>query len=82
MNQYTRLTQNMVKHLKKGEEVSFNGLLVKIVEDKLVVNFKRDKQETELFYRLESGNYFGLSKEQLKDIFSQKEKPIFSTSKR
>lgn len=79
---YTQFTKNMVKHLKKGEEVSFNALRVKIVEDKLIVTLKRENQEIELFYRLEKGNYFGLSKEQLKDIFSQKEKPIFTSNKR
>ena len=82
MNHYTQLTKNMVKHLKKGEEVSLNALRVKIVEDKLVVTLKRDDQEMELFYRLEKGDYFGLSKEQLKDIFAQREKPIFTTNKR
>lgn len=82
MNHYTQLTKNMVKHLKKGEEVSLNALLVKIKEDKLVLTIKQEGREMEAFYRLDKGDYFGLSKEQLRDIFSQKERPIFTAVKK
>ncbi len=82
MLNYTKLTKNMVKHLKKGEEVSLNALRVKIVEDKIIITIKEGSRETELFYRLEKGDYFGFSRDQLKNIFSQREEPIFITNKK
>ncbi len=79
MKKYTALTQNMFRHLARGEEVQYQSFQVKSVEDKLVVRGKlRDGREVELHFRRRSGKEVGFSKEQFKNIFAFREKPIFS----
>ena len=79
MKKYTALTQNMFRHLARGEEVQYQALRVKTAEDKVVVRGAfRDGHEVELHYRLRPGKDAGFSKEQFKNIFASREKPLFS----
>ncbi len=76
---YTALTQNMFKHLARGEEVQYGTFRVKTVDDKIVVRgVLQDGREMELHYRLRQGKEAGFSKEQFKNIFAFREKPLFS----
>ena len=76
---YTALTQNMFKHLARGEEVQYGAFRVKTVDDKIVVRgVLQDGREMELHYRLRQGKEAGFSKEQFKNIFAFREKPLFS----
>jgi len=79
MNKYTALTQNMFRHLARGEEVQYQTFRVKATDEKLVVRgMLQDGREVELHYRLRPGKEAGFSKEQFKNIFAFREKPIFS----
>lgn len=79
MKKYTAVTQNMLRHLARGEEVEYRSLRVKAVDDKLVVRgVLPDGREMELHYRLRRGKDAGFSKEQLKKIFAWQEKPMYS----
>lgn len=79
MNKYTALTQNMFRHLARGEEVQYQTFRVKVTEEKLVVRgMLQDGREVELHYRVRPGKEAGFSKEQFKNIFAFREKPIFS----
>jgi hypothetical protein len=79
MKKYTALTQNMFRHLARGEEVQYQAFRVKVSDEKLVVRgMLQDGREVELHYRLRSGNEAGFSKEQFKNIFAFREKPMFS----
>lgn len=79
MKSYTALTQNMFKHLAHGEEVQYGAFRVKTLEDKIIVRgVLQDGREMELHYRLRPGKDAGFSKEQLKNIFAFREKPLFS----
>jgi hypothetical protein len=79
MKKYTALTQNMFRHLARGEEVQYQSFRVKAADEKLVVRGAlQDGREVELHYRLRPGNEVGFSKEQFKNIFAFREKPIFS----
>ena len=76
---YTALTQNMFKHLAQGEEVQYGAFRVKMVDNKIVVRgVLQDGREMELHYRLRQGKEAGFSKEQFKNIFAFREKPLFS----
>jgi hypothetical protein len=76
---YTALTQNMFKHLARGEEVQYGTFRVKMVDDKIIVRgVLQDGREMELHYRLRQGKEAGFSKEQFKNIFAFREKPLFS----
>ena len=78
MKKYTALTQNMFRHLSRGEEVQYNGFEVKSVDDKLIVRGQYpDGRELEMHYRRRPGKESGFSKEQFKNIFAFREKPIF-----
>ncbi len=78
MKKYTALTQNMLRHLARGEEVEYRTLRVKAVDDKLIVRgVLPDGREMELHYRLRPGKEAGFSKEQLKNILAFREKPLF-----
>lgn len=79
MKSYTALTQNMFKHLARGEEVQYGAFRVKAVDDKIVVRgVLQDGREVELHYRLRQGREAGFSKDQFKNIFAFREKPLFS----
>ncbi|MEE8304926.1 MAG: hypothetical protein V3S24_21105 [Candidatus Tectomicrobia bacterium] len=79
MKRYTALTQNMFRHLARGEEVQYQSFRVKSTEGKLVVRGAlQDGREVELHYRVRPGKEAGFSKEQLKNIFAFREKPLFS----
>jgi hypothetical protein len=81
MKKYTALTQNMFRHLARGEEVQYQAFLVKTEADKLIVRGKmHDGREVELHYRRRPGKDAGFSKEQFKSIFAFREKPIFSVN--
>ncbi len=79
MKKYTALTQNMFRHLARGEEVEYQSFRVKTSDGKLVVRGTlKDGREVELHYRLRPGKEAGFSKEQFKNIFAFREKPLFS----
>lgn len=79
MKSYTALTQNMFRHLARGEEVQYHNFQVKSVEEKLVVRAKmQDGREMELHFKRRSGKDAGFSKEQFKNIFAFHEKPLYS----
>ena len=79
MKKYTALTQNMFRHLARGEEVQYFNFQVKSVEEKLVVRGTlQDGREMELHYKRRPGKESGFSKEQFKNIFAFQEKPLFS----
>jgi hypothetical protein len=81
MKKYTALTQNMFRHLARGEEVQYQAFLVKTEADKLIVRGKmNDGREVELHYRRRPGKDAGFSKDQFKSIFAFREKPIFSVN--
>ena len=76
---YTALTQNMFKHLARGEEVQYGAFRVKTVDNKIIVRgVLQDGREMELHYRLRQGKEAGFSKDQFKNIFAFREKPLFS----
>ena len=76
---YTALTQNMFKHLAHGEEVQYGAFRVKTVDDKIIVRgVLQDGREVEMHYRLRQGKEAGFSKDQFKNIFAFREKPLFS----
>ena len=76
---YTALTQNMFKHLARGEGVQYGAFRVKTVDGKIIVRgVLQDGREMELHYRLRQGKEAGFSKEQFKNIFAFREKPLFS----
>ncbi|ETX05118.1 MAG: hypothetical protein ETSY2_24910 [Candidatus Entotheonella gemina] len=78
MKKYTALTQNMFRHLARGEEVQYNAFQVKSVEDKFIVRGQyQDGREVEMHFRRRPGKDAGFSKEQFKNIFAFREKPIF-----
>jgi hypothetical protein len=78
MKKYTALTQNMFRHLARGEEVQYNAFQDKSVEDKLIVLGQyQDGLEVEMQFRRRPGKEAGFSKEQFKNIFAFREKPIF-----
>ena len=79
MKQYTALTQNMFRHLARGEEVQYQSFQVKSVEDKLIVRGQtRDGREVELHFKRKAGKDAGFSKDQFKSIFAFREKPLYS----
>ena len=79
MKKYTALTQNMFRHLARGEEVQYGAFRIKTAEEKIIVRgVVKDGHEMELHYRLKQGNEAGFSKEQFKNIFAMREKPLFS----
>lgn len=79
MKSYTALTQNMFRHLARGEEVQYLNFQVKSVEEKLVVRGQlKDGREVELHFKRRPGKDAGFSKEQFKNIFAFREKPMFS----
>jgi hypothetical protein len=81
MKKYTALTQNMFRHLARGEEVQYRAFQIKSVDDKLVVRGElQDGREVELHYRRRPGKEAGFSKEQFKSIFAFREKPLFSVN--
>ena len=81
MKRYTALTQNMFKHLARGEEVQYRSFQVKSIEDKLVVRgMLQDGRAVELHFRRRPGKEAGFSKEQFKNIFAFREKPLFSVN--
>jgi hypothetical protein len=81
MKKYTALTQNMFRHLARGEEVQYQAFRVKTAEGKLIVRGElKDGREVELHYRIRSGKEAGFSKEQFKNIFAFREKPLFSVN--
>ena len=76
---YTALTQNMFKHLARGEEVQYGAFRVKTGDNKIIVRgVLQDGREMELHYRLRQGKEAGFSKDQFKNIFAFREKPLFS----
>lgn len=81
MKKYTVLTQNMFRHLARGEEVQYQAFRVKSTDGKLIVRgARKDGREMELHYRVRPGREAGFSKEQFKNIFASREKPIFSVN--
>ena len=81
MKKYTALTQNMFRHLARGEEVQYGTFQIRTVEDKIVVRGSgRDGRQLEMHYRRRRGKDEGFSKAQFKSIFASREKPLFSVS--
>src|SRR5438093_13008701 len=66
---YTALTQNMFKHLARGEEVQYGAFRVNTVDDTIVVRgVLQHGREMELQYRLPQGEAAGFCKEQFEEI--------------
>lgn len=83
MKKYTALTQNMFRHLARGEEVQYGTFQIRIVAEKIVVRgLGKDGRQLELHYRRRPGSDEGFSKQQFKNIFASREKPLFSVSVR
>jgi hypothetical protein len=80
IKQYTALADNLFRQLAKGNPVIYNGLLLKVEEDKLVVKGKMENKDMELHYRLKKGDRYSFSKEQFKNIVANREKPMFSVA--
>lgn len=81
MKKYTALTQNLFRHLARGEEVQYGSFQIRIVEEKIVVcGLGKDGRQLELHYRRRPGKDEGFSKAQFKSIFASREKPLFSVS--
>ena len=77
---YDRLRASLIQHLSKGKEVLFkNAFLLKKKGDNIVLRYKVEGQEVELFFKAEKGDTYGLSKEQLQRIVALQEKPSFKT---
>ncbi len=75
---YDRLTKNLIKRLSRGEEVLLGNITLKREGERLILKGRIEEgEEVELFFRLEKGGDYGLSKAQLKRIISMQEKPIF-----
>jgi hypothetical protein len=77
MKVYTSLTKNFFKHLSQGEEVQYYSYNIKAKDGKIIVRRKEKDGEVEFHYWIKKGDEFGFSKEQVKDIFSNIESPIF-----
>ncbi len=81
MKKYTALTQNMFRHLARGEEVQYGTFHIRIVEEKIIVcGPGKDGRRLELHYRRRPGSDEGFSKQQFRNIFASREKPLFSIS--
>jgi hypothetical protein len=77
---YDRLRSSLIQQLSRGKEVLFkNAFLLKKKGDNIVLRYKVEGQEVELFFRAEKGDTYGLSKDQLKRIVTFQEKPAFKT---
>jgi hypothetical protein len=80
INAFDRLRGSLIQQLSKGKEVLFkNTFLIKKKGDSIVLRYKVEGQEVELFFKAEKGDTFGLSKEQLRRIVALQEKPAFKT---
>ena len=77
VREYSEITKNLLKRLKKDKKVLYNSILIKIEDNKLIIGAKKDDQEMELFYKLKEEEFSNLSPKRLKDIVAQKEKPDF-----
>lgn len=83
MKKYTALTQNLFRHLARGEEVQYGTFQIRVVGEKIVVRgIGKDGRQLELHYRRRPGSEEGFSKQQFKNIFASREKPLFSVSVR
>ena len=81
MKKYTALTQNLFRHLARGEEVQYGTFQIRVGEEKIVVRgLGKDGRQLELHYRRRPGSEEGFSKQQFKNIFASREKPLFSVS--
>lgn len=81
MKNYTALTGNMLKHLARGDSVTYNSsLTLKTDGDRLIVRGKIHDKNMELHYRLDKGEDYGFSKEQFKSILASRAKPIFTVA--
>ena len=81
MKKYTALTQNMFRHLARGEEVQYRAFRVRTVDSKLIIRGTLDDgRDVELQYRLRPGKEAGFSKQKFKNLFAFREKPIFSVN--
>lgn len=80
MKRYDSFTQNLFRQLAKGNQVLYRDFLLTVKEDKLVVRAASEGKQIEFHYRLRKGDDFGFSKEQLKDIFANREKPIYTVT--
>lgn len=77
MKGYTSLTKNFFKHLSQGEEIQYYIYNIKTKDGKIIVRKKEEDKEVEFHYWIKNGDMFGFSKEQMKDIFSNIERPLF-----
>ena len=81
MKKYTALTQNLFRHLAAARRCNTAPFRFGIVEEKIVVRgLGKDGRQMELHYRRRSGSEEGFSKQQFKNIFASREKPLFSVS--
>ncbi len=77
---FDRLRSSLIQQLSRGKEVLFkNAFLLKKKDANIVLRYKADGQEVELFFKAEKGDTYGLSKDQLKRIVAFQEKPAFKT---
>lgn len=77
---YTEVSKNLLRHLAKGEEVIYRNLTLRKEGDKLKVRGRLEAGEIlEYVYKLEKGDMWGLSKQQIKRILSFQETPMFKT---
>lgn len=77
---FDRLRNSLIQQLSRGKEVLFkNAFLMKKKGDNIVLRYKVEGQEVELFFKAEKGDTYGLSKDQLKRIVAFQEKPAFKT---
>ena len=75
---YTALTQNMFKHLARGEEVQYGAFRVKTVDDKIIVRgVLQDGREMELHYRLRQGERGRFLKRAIQKYFCLPRKTTF-----
>lgn len=80
MKRYDALTQNLFRQLAKGNQILYMNFLLTVKEDKLVLRATLEGREFEFHYRLRKGQDYGFSREQFKNIFSNREKPMYRVS--
>jgi|GEM_PF-3137267 len=79
---YSAVTKNLLKQLARGETLQYNQFELRRDGEKLILRGEVDRGEVELHFRLQSGETFGLSLDQIKRIVGLQEKPLFQTTVR
>lgn len=77
IKRFDSLAQNFFRQLAKGKEVMYQHLLVTVKEEKIIVKGRWHDKDLELHFRVQPGSEYGFSKEQFKNIFAQRAKPLY-----